>query len=119
MSSSGRHPWDANDPYPEPYPYQWGHPHFDGAAAHEAHTAALEKSMTFQEYLERSEQAGAIDFALRIARTPDGKLDFYIRPQGRDGETGDFTVSGAFVTKLDVGAGSKRDHGAPLVGSGK
>jgi len=72
---------------------------------------------TFQEYLERGAQAGAIDFALRIMRTPDGKLDFYIHPHGKDGETADFTVSGAFVSKLSVGAGSKREHGAPLIGS--
>ena len=72
---------------------------------------------TFQEYLERGEQVGAIDYSLRIVRTPDGKLDFYIYPTGRDGETADFTVSGAFVMALDAGAGSKRTHGAPLVGS--
>ena len=72
---------------------------------------------TFEEYLERGEQAGVIDFHLRIARTPEGKLDFYIHPQGKDGETGDFTVSAAFVSKLDCGAGSSRTTSPPLSGS--
>lgn len=72
---------------------------------------------TFQEYLERAEQSGVIDFSLRIVRTPEGKLDFYIHPAGKDGETGDFTVSASFVSKLNVGAGSSRPLAAPLVGS--
>jgi len=65
-------------------------------------------SDTFQEYLERAEKAGVIDLSLRIIRTPEGALDFYIHHTGRDGETGDFTVNGGFVRKLDVGAGSSR-----------
>lgn len=73
----------------------------------------------FQEYLERVERAGIIDFQLRIMRTPEGKLDFYIHPEGRDGETGDFTVSGAFVTKIrgNIAAGSSRPMTQPLLGS--
>lgn len=72
---------------------------------------------TFQEYLERAEANGVIDFHVRIVRSPQGKLDFYIHPQGKDGETGDFTVAAAFVTKLDVGAGSSRPLSTPLLGS--
>lgn len=72
---------------------------------------------TFQEYLERAEKAGVIDFHMRIVRTPEGKLDFYIHPQNVSGETGDFTVSAAFVSKLDVGAGSSRPTSTPLIGS--
>lgn len=74
---------------------------------------------TFEEYLERAEKAGAIDFHLRIMRTPQGKLDFYIHPQGRNGETGDFTVSAAFVSKIKnhVAAGSSRPIEEPLHGS--
>lgn len=71
---------------------------------------------TIQEYLERAEKIGIIDFNLRIMRTPEGKLDFYIYPQGRSGETGDFTVSGAFVSKINS-AGSSRPVAKPLLGS--
>ena len=80
---------------------------------------AKEPEDTFQEYLERAEKAGAIDFHLRIMRTPEGKLDFYIHPQGRDGETGDVTVSAAFVSKIKnrVAAGSSRPIEPPLLGS--
>ena len=74
---------------------------------------------TFEEYLERAEKAGVIDFHLRIKRTPQGKLDFCIHPQGRDGETGDFTVSAAFVSKIEshLAAGSSRLTVRGLTGS--
>lgn len=72
---------------------------------------------TLQEYLDRGEASGVIDYALRIVRTPEGSLDFYIRPQDKDGETGDFTISGCFVRKLENGAGSSRPAGKPLLGS--
>lgn len=72
---------------------------------------------TFEDYLVRAESAGAIDFHLRVMRTPEGSLDFYIHPQDKDGETGDFKVSGAFVVKLENGAGSSRPSSPPLVGS--
>lgn len=80
---------------------------------------AREPEDTIQEYLERAETAGVIDFHLRTVRTPEGKLDFYIHPQGHDGETGDFTVSGSFVSKIkgNVAAGSSRPMGKPLLGS--
>jgi hypothetical protein len=74
---------------------------------------------TLQDYLERGEKAGVIDFALRIVRTPQGELDFYIHPAGRDGETADFTVYRGSVVRLTDGAGSPRRRGiaVPLVGS--
>lgn len=74
---------------------------------------------TFEEYFDRAEKTGAIDFHLRIMRTPEGKLDFYIHPHNRDGQTGDFTVSGGFVSKIknNVAAGSSRPADAPLLGS--
>jgi hypothetical protein len=80
----------------------------------------MEKTMadTFEEYLERAENYGVIDFSLRIVRTPQGQLDFYIHPANVSGETGDFAVNGAFVTRLNVGAGSSRKMGSPLLGSG-
>jgi len=80
---------------------------------------AREPEDTFQEYLERAEKVGVIDFHLRIVRTPEGLLDFYIHPQRCDGETGDFTVSAAFVSKIKnhVVAGSSRPVGSPLLGS--
>lgn len=72
---------------------------------------------TFEEYLERAEKVGIVDFSLRIMRSPKGHLDFYIHPSGLDGETGGFTVSAAFVNKLDCGAGSDRPVSPPLLGS--
>ena len=72
---------------------------------------------TIQEYLERAIAKGVIDFHVRAVHSPEGLLDFYIHPQNTNGETGDFHVSGAFVTKLTVGAGSSRPTMAPLVGS--
>lgn len=74
---------------------------------------------TLEDYFERAEARGVIDFSLRIMRTPEGKLDFYIHPAGQDGETGDFTVSGGFVSKIanNVAAGSSRLMSAPLTGS--
>ncbi len=73
---------------------------------------------TFQEFLERGEKRGIIDFTLRVMRTPQGDLDFYIRPANRDGETADYTVSGGFVSRLRVGAGSSRPGGrVKLIGS--
>jgi hypothetical protein len=73
---------------------------------------------TIQEFFDRAMAGGVIDFHLRLVRNPDGLLDFYIHPQGRDGETGDFTVSGAFVTKIRdrLAAGSERPT-IQLVGS--
>lgn len=65
---------------------------------------------TFEDFLMRAESNGMIDFHLRIVRSPEGLLDFYIHPQDRDGETGDFHVGGGFVTRVSGGlaAGSSR-----------
>ena len=74
---------------------------------------------TLQEYFERAEAGGVIDFKLRIVRSPEGLLDFYVHPDGHNGETGDFHVSGSFVTKVPgkLAAGSSRPTAAPLLGS--
>lgn len=72
---------------------------------------------TFEEYLERAAKVGVIDFHLRVLRSPEGKLDFYIHPRDRDGETGDFTVSAAFVSKIGFSAGSSRPTVEPPLGS--
>ncbi|MCK9994271.1 MAG: hypothetical protein Dbin4_02791 [Alphaproteobacteria bacterium] len=71
---------------------------------------ALPVRDTLEAYFERAEMQGVIDFHLRIMRTPEGKLDFYIHPQNQNGETGDFTVSGTSVEKIknNVAAGSSR-----------
>lgn len=65
---------------------------------------------TLEAYFKRAETEGVIDFNLRIMRTPEGELDFYIHPQNTNGETGDFTVSGTRVEKIknNVAAGSSR-----------
>lgn len=64
---------------------------------------------TLQEYFEHGLEAGTIDYSLRVVRNPRGKLDFYIHPSGKGGETGDFTVSGDSVSKLHgIAAGSDR-----------
>ena len=62
---------------------------------------------------------GVIDFHLRIVKSPEGLLDFYIHPENKDGETGDFHVSGGFVTRVPGGlcAGSSRQVSSPLVSS--
>lgn len=68
----------------------------------------LELPDTIEAYFERAETDGVIDFHLRIMRTQGGKLGFYIHPQNKNGETGDFTVSGTLVEKIknNLAAGS-------------
>ena len=63
---------------------------------------------TFDDYLERAKSKNVIDFHLRVMHSPEGALDFYIHPEGMNGETASFTVHGAFVTRLGVAAGSSR-----------
>jgi len=66
-------------------------------------------SKTLQGYFERGEKAGIIDYNLRVVRSPRGDLDFYLHPTGKDGETGDFTVTADRVfALLGVAAGSDR-----------
>lgn len=75
------------------------------------------KANTLHDYFERAEKAGVIDFHLRIMRTPEGLLDFYIHPSNQAGETGDFAVIGEFVAQLPdgVGAGSSRKAESRIV----
>jgi hypothetical protein len=74
---------------------------------------------TFQDFLERAEAANVIDFRMRIVRSPKGHLDFYIHPDGKNGDTGDFHVSGSFVTPMrdNLATGSDRPNSPPLIGS--
>ena len=65
---------------------------------------------TVQAYLEYAEANGVSDFRLRIVRSPEGHLDFYIHSDGKDGDTGDFNVVGNVVLPLPdrMAAGSRR-----------
>lgn len=65
------------------------------------------KWSTFAGYLE-TELVEGNEFRLKVVRNPDGKLDFYIHPDGRDGMTGDFEVVGNVALPLNVAAGSAR-----------
>ena len=56
---------------------------------------------TLEAFFKRAKTEGVIDFYLRIGVAKGGHLGFYIHPQNRDGETGDFTVSGSSVKKID------------------
>jgi len=50
---------------------------------------------TLETYLRNSvEHARIIDFRLRAAIAPDGRVIFYVHPDGLDGETADFEVVG-------------------------
>lgn len=69
---------------------------------------AVTNPTNLHSYLTDGLRTGVIDYRLRVLTNPDGKLDFYIHPDGRDGETGDFEVIGNAVVPLDVGAGSGR-----------
>lgn len=76
---------------------------------------------TFQVFLERAEANGVTAFNLCIVRAPEGQLDFYIHPDSKDGETGNYTVNGAFVNQIhdNLAAGSSRKVMKPLLGSAK
>lgn len=65
---------------------------------------------SLEQYLSDAMDRGVIDHALRAHRGLDGKVTFYVRPSGVDGETLDFVVRGnAMVANVcstsDVGAG--------------
>lgn len=45
------------------------------------------------------EYGGVIDYALRAQIEPDGRVTFYIRPDGHDGDTADFEVQGNTLTR--------------------
>lgn len=49
---------------------------------------------TFETYLTDAAHAGVIDHRLRMQRGKDGKVQFYIHPDGVDGDTRDFEVQG-------------------------
>lgn len=49
---------------------------------------------TLEQYLSDAMDRGVIDHALRAHRGLDGKITFYVRPSGADGETLDFVVRG-------------------------
>jgi hypothetical protein len=66
-----------------------------------------DEKKSFEEYL-RSENAKAhIDFRIRTIRGPNNELDFYIHPDGADGDTLDFEVRGNELVRLEMGAGSR------------
>lgn len=50
--------------------------------------------ITLEDYLENNHTEGIIDHVLRAELNGEGKITFYIHPQGRDGETLDFEVTG-------------------------
>lgn len=57
---------------------------------------------------------GIIDWSLRVVQRPDGGLDAYMHPAGKDGETLDFHLTdGGFEFRDDgLGAGSALDYDA-------
>lgn len=64
---------------------------------------------TFEHYLSESHNNGRIDHRIRTVKGPNGELDFYIHPDGVDGETLDFTVDGNSLERIpgNHGAGSR------------
>ena len=48
--------------------------------------------MTFYEYLEKNWDNAAIDHSLRVVRCSGGEIEFYIHPDGKDGDTPSFVV---------------------------
>lgn len=62
---------------------------------------------TLEGYLLQHRAWGIVDFHLRSVVGPEGEVDFYIHPQGKDGSTHDFTVDRNQLKRLAVGAGSK------------
>ena len=49
---------------------------------------------TFETYLREALANGIIDFRIRASLAADGRVVFYIHPDGKDGETADYEVSG-------------------------
>ena len=49
---------------------------------------------TLEQYLRESYEAGAIDHAIRCEVREGGQVKFYIHPEGADGDTLDFVVTG-------------------------
>lgn len=49
---------------------------------------------TLENYLREAIEHGVIDFQLRTSLAGDGRVTFYIHPDGIDGDTADFEVAG-------------------------
>lgn len=49
--------------------------------------------MTLYEYLEKNWDNAAIDHSVRVVRCTGGEAEFYIHPDGKNGDTPSFVVS--------------------------
>lgn len=48
----------------------------------------------FESYLRQEMQDGKIDFQIRSTAESDGRVTFYIHPEGKSGDTEDYEVAG-------------------------
>ena len=48
--------------------------------------------MTFHDYLEKNWDNATIDHSLRVVRCSGGAIEFYIHPDGKNGDTPSFVV---------------------------
>ncbi len=53
---------------------------------------------TLEQYIHENMDRDVVDFAVRVRSYGNGKVGFYIHPEGRDGETLDFVVEGNTLT---------------------
>ena len=51
-------------------------------------------SVTFEAFLRTHLNRGIIDFSVRARKKFNGRITFYIHPQGQDGDTFDYEVDG-------------------------
>jgi hypothetical protein len=70
---------------------------------------------TLQEYFEANPH---IDHSLRVEKLPDGRHKFYIHPNGVNGDTLDFTVTGR-MTECVGGYQLPPAEGEPLRDDGR
>ena len=49
--------------------------------------------MTFYDYLEKNWDNATIDHSLRVVRCSGGEIEFYIHPDGKNGDTPSFVVN--------------------------
>lgn len=54
-----------------------------------------------QQYFQENWDRNVIDHALRAQPTEDGRIHFYVHPDGHDGDTLDFIVEGNQLTPLN------------------
>lgn len=54
----------------------------------------MNEKRTLENYLRDALITGVIDFQLRASIAGDGRVVFYVHPDGKDGETADFEVDG-------------------------